>query len=160
LRAGLIGRIAYLGVDPSPPFALEGGEVYLQILPDNQLPLTELRLRGLLGPHTLAYVATPTALHLHYAELLLPLAGRVTVEKPLTDDPAAAAALEGRARRPVPVCHFLQKRAVRRFLADCRRGAAPDLRGLGGVRVDILESQGTAGRRIDPAEWDLGWHAL
>ena len=31
---------------------------------------------------------------------------------------------------------------------------------LPGLLIDIMESQGTAGRQIDPAETDLGWHAL
>src|SRR5262245_30171586 len=98
-RDGVLHRITYVSVEPAAPFALGPGETYVRMAPGH-VPTDDLIARGLLGPNVVAYVASPTRWHMHYAEQLLPFAGRVAVEKPLTHDAAEVAGLALRVRRP------------------------------------------------------------
>jgi hypothetical protein len=153
-------RVVYLDLFEQPPFALADDEHYLRALPGSRLPVEALRRLGALGPQTLAVVCTPTAWHLHYAEQLLPLVGRVAVEKPLTRHHDAAAPLLAGGPSLQPISHFLFKQAMRRWRQRCRRKGLPWLRYCGGIRVDIIESKGIGPRQIDPVVFDLGWHGL
>jgi hypothetical protein len=153
-------RVVYLDLCEQAPFELGPDESYLQVLPGSRLPVEELHRLGFLGRETLAVVCTPSRWHLHYAEQLSPLVGRVAVEKPLTRDHRAAGLLLATQPSLRPISHFLFKRTMRQWRERCRRQGLPWLRSCVGVRVDILESKAIGSRQIDPVLFDLGWHGL
>src|SRR5262245_41622812 len=159
LRELGVNRIIYLDLFDKAPFDLAEGELYLPVLPGSQLPVGSLAGIGALGQDTLAIVCTPTEWHLHYAEQLQPLVGRVACEKPLTRDYRAAQDLLVTLPNLQPISHFLHKQAMRDWLFDCRNKGMPWLHDCTVIRVDLIESKGIGQREIDPVLYDLGWHA-
>jgi hypothetical protein len=146
-------RVMYMDVHPKPPFSLvhstELREYYLP-LSDNLVPVDELDDRGFVGQHVLGLVEAPTRLHYIYASQLHELVARLAIDKPLTLYPSEAIALTS-LERVFPFSHFLMKEKVTSMLS-----AKPFA--VNTVRTFFLESGGTNGRAIDPAEEDLGYH--
>jgi hypothetical protein len=153
-----VRRIVYLDVFDNAPFDLGEGEVYIPVLTRSRIPVESLAAIDALGPGTLAIVCTPTEWHLHYAEQLQPLVGRVACEKPLTHDYRAAGVLLVTQPNLQPISHFLYKKAMREWLARCRTEGLGWLGQCTGIRIDLIESRGIGQRAIDPVLHDLGWH--
>lgn len=165
LRAeGLLRRAAYLDILPCCPFTLaqdrtcNEGEHYFPIEDRCLLPLDELARQGLLGPHVLALVCTPTPYHALYATQLLGTGCCIAVEKPFTQSQVAAKSLLPFGDVVFPVGHQLFKAEMLHFLARCRM--RDWVRHLTAISFDLWEAKGVGRRAIDNAVWDLGWHGF
>ena len=79
-------------VDVKPVTKLPTGTDFILVSENPNLAVRELADNGVLGPHTLAIIATPTSLHWPVARSLAPVVGKVLMEKPLA---ATSAALTG-----------------------------------------------------------------
>lgn len=125
---GVLRRAAYLDILPRCPFDFEKdnpkdfGSDYIPIDSDGILPLDELAQRGLLGRHVLALVCPPTRFHVLYAKQLLGTGCRIAVEKPLTQEKAAAESLLSFDKVVFPVGHQLFKDEMLNFLLHCKEG--------------------------------------
>jgi hypothetical protein len=157
---GGLDSIAYLDLPARPAVELREGEHYLPVLDGSHLPLDALERLGFLDGDTLAWVATSTDYHGHYARQLRGHVRQTAVEKPLTCDVDEALGLLVESPSVHPISHFLFKQAMRDWRERCRRSGMPWLRSCLGIRVELMESKGVGRRRIDPVLFDLGWHGL
>ncbi|MGE0824220.1 MAG: Gfo/Idh/MocA family oxidoreductase [Candidatus Binatia bacterium] len=156
---GCLHAAAYVDINPIRPPYLEHDARYFQIDNGCLLPLNELARNGLLGPHVVAVICTPTPYHALYATQLLGTRCYTAVEKPLTQSIAAAEALLPFTDVVFPIGHQLFKADMLEFLDRCQQEPAVTAN-LTALSFDLWESKGVGNRSIDDAVWDLGWHGF
>jgi len=130
---------------------------YFPTAPDT-IPFEALRAAGYLQSDVATYLASPTDCHLPQAEQLARKVGAVFVEKPFTRSLGGMEDLLLQAPVNVyPIAHPLFKASMSGFLAACGRNVLSDVAWL---EFRLMERIGVGLRQIDPALWDLVYHAF
>lgn len=156
---GLLHSVAYLDIFPAPGETFAEDELYSQIEDQCLLPWDELDRHGLLGPHVLVLVNTPTRYHTLYAKQFVGTGCSVAVDKPLTGELAAATSLLAFEDMVFPIGHQLFKANMLSFLEQCEE--MPELlQQLTALDFTLWETRDVGHRAIDNAVWDLGWHGF
>lgn len=158
---GQIGRFHFADVRGEAEVFPNGlpPESDFTLIPNGQLPIAELRRKGAINANTLVAVNTPTAYHVPYARQLAAYAGRIGVEKPLSQCSREAMHLLDLEDRVFPIGHQLFKPEVVSLNRKSGSGGLP-VETIGSAEFRLFERMGVGGRQIDDCVWDLAWHGF